>query len=236
MDFPALERNLARVRAEISEVQSKHGLVDPVTIVAVTKGHPPSAILAAAACGLRDIGENRVQEAMHKWEELGETEVRWHLVGHLQTNKARFVPGKFHLVHSVDSNRVAAALSKAVRLRKDDDGSSERVSVLLQVNVAEEEQKYGCQPEDAEDMAHAIAVSPELKLIGVMAMAPFTADETVQRRVFASVKKLRDKIEGGGLELPTLSMGMSGDYRAAVAEGANMVRLGTVLFGERQNA
>ena len=229
MVFPALAGNLARVRQDIARVQAAEGVWGDVRIVAVTKGHPPEAVRAALAAGLADVGENRVQEALEKQQAAADVSMTWHLIGHLQTNKAKFVPGRFAWVHSVDSVKVAQALARAVQ----SGAGRSPLAVLLQVNVAGEAQKSGCDPAQAGDVASAIAGLPELRLQGLMTMAPFTNDEGVQRRAFAGLRELRDRLGTAGPLLPELSMGMSGDYRAAVAEGATMLRLGTVLFGER---
>ena len=223
MSFEALPERLAQVRAEVARVATQ-----PVAIVAVTKGFDTAAIRAALAAGIADIGENRVQEAVQKQEELGagsqELGIRWHLIGHLQRNKAKVVPGRFELVHSVDSLELANELSKrAAGLR-----------VLLQVNVAREPQKSGCTPEEARPLARRIAALGNLRLEGLMTLAPFTDDVDVQRRTFRGLRVLRDTIkEEEGVWLPTLSMGMSGDYATAVQEGATVIRLGTALFGPR---
>lgn len=229
MTFEALPGNLNRVREAVAEVQAREGLDVPVRIVAVTKGHEPAAARAAVAAGLTELGENRVQEAVRKLDTLADLAARWHLIGHLQTNKARYVPGRFAVVHSVDSERVAGALASVMEGRAPD----AVLEVLLQVNVAGEGQKSGCAPEEVERVAAAIVARPALRLVGLMTMAPFTDDERVQRRAFTELRAVRDRLEGSGYSLPELSMGMSGDYRAAVAEGATLLRLGTVLFGER---
>lgn len=228
MSFEALPDNLTRVRDAIARVQAREGITArPIRIVAVTKGHGPEAVRAAHRAGLEDVGENRVQEALGKHAELEDLAVTWHLIGHLQTNKAKHVPGCFAMVHSVDSERLAGALERAV------EGAAGTLPVLMQVNVSGEAQKSGCMPERAEVVGDAIAAAPHLELRGLMTMAPFVSDTTIQRRVFASLRDLRDRLESQGHRLPELSMGMSGDYEAAVAEGATMLRLGTVLFGER---
>jgi pyridoxal phosphate enzyme (YggS family) len=229
MGFDALPGNLTRVRDEIARVQAVEGVTAPIRIVAVTKGHGLDAVRAALAAGLPDLGENRVQEGREKIAGLGEESARWHLIGHLQTNKAKLVPGAFAMVHSVDSVRVAEALDRAVARGV----GVGRLEVLLQVSVAGEEQKSGCSPVEAPSIAAAAAALPGLELRGLMTMAPYTDDERVQRRVFASLRRIREELEAQGLALPELSMGMSGDFRAAVAEGATLLRLGTVLFGER---
>src|SRR5512134_3054679 len=142
MTFAALADNLARVREDIARIQAVEGLAGEVRIVAVTKGHPPDAVTAAVRAGVPDVGENRVQEALGKQVEVRDA-ARWHLIGHLQTNKARSVPGRFVLVHSVDSLRVVEALDAA------GSRAGTRVPVLVQVNVAREPQKSGCAPEEA---------------------------------------------------------------------------------------
>ena len=229
MGFAALPGNLTRVRDDIARVQALEGVVAPIRIVAVTKGHGLDAVRAALAAGLPDLGENRVQEGREKIAGLESASARWHLIGHLQTNKAKLIPGAFAMVHSVDSVRVAEALDRAVARR----AGAGRLAVLLQVNVAGEDQKSGCSPVEAPAIAAAAAALPGLELRGLMTMAPYTDDERVQRRVFAALRRIREELEAQGLALPELSMGMSGDFRAAVAEGATLLRLGTVLFGER---
>jgi len=225
MSFAALPERLAQVRAEIARRQNAGRWTHPVTIVAVTKGFGPEAVTAAAQAGLVDIGENRVQEALDKMDRVSAAGVRWHLIGHLQRNKAKLVPGRFALVQSVDSLDLAMELSKR---------ASAPLPVLLQVNVARESQKSGCAPEEAPGLARQIVGLGHLKLEGLMTIAPFTDDEDVQRRTFRSLRALRDTIKEAGVWLPTLSMGMSADYATAVAEGATVIRLGTVLFGPRQ--
>jgi len=224
MSFAALPERLAQVRAEIARQQAAGGWTHAVTIVAVTKGFGPEAVTAALEAGLADIGENRVQEALEKMDRVAAPGVRWHLIGHVQRNKAKLVPGRFALVQSVDSLELAEELNRRSR---------ERLRVLLQVNVAREPQKSGCTPEEAPGLARQIAGLGQLQLDGLMTMAPFTDDEDVQRRTFRSLRALRDTIKEDGVWLPTLSMGMSADYATAVAEGATVIRLGTVLFGPR---
>ena len=223
MSFEALAERLDQVRATIAKLTPQ-----PVTIVAVTKGFGTDAVRAALDVGLPDIGENRVQEALQKQDELrGLTGARWHLIGHLQRNKARAVVGRFELVHSLDSLELAMELH-----RRSSTPPPQRV--LLQVNVAREPQKSGCAPEEAPVLARDIAALGNLRLEGLMTLAPFTDDVDVQRQTFRGLRVLRDRIkEEEGLWLETLSMGMSGDYATAVAEGATVIRLGTALFGPR---
>jgi pyridoxal phosphate enzyme (YggS family) len=224
MSFAALPERLAQVRAEIARQQAAGGWTHAVTIVAVTKGFGPDAVTAAFEAGLADVGENRVQEALDK-QDVAAPGIRWHLIGHLQRNKAKLVPGRFALVHSVDSLALAEELNRR---------ASAPLRVLLQVNAAREPQKSGCSLGEAPELARHIAALGQLQLDGLMTMAPFTDDEDVQRRTFRSLRALRDTIKEEGLWLPTLSMGMSADYATAVAEGATVIRLGTVLFGPRE--
>ncbi|HEV8265639.1 MAG TPA: YggS family pyridoxal phosphate-dependent enzyme [Gemmatimonadales bacterium] len=228
MPFEALPERLAQVRAEVARRQAAGRWTHPVTIVAVTKGFGIDAVDAALAAGLADIGENRVQEAIGKMDGARAAAVRWHLIGHLQRNKAKLVPGRFALVHSLDSLALAEELERRAAAAR------HPVRVLLQVNVAREAQKSGCTPEDAPALARQVAGLSHLELEGLMTLAPFTDDEGVQRRTFRDLRALRDTIKEEGLWLPTLSMGMSADYGTAVEEGATVIRLGTVLFGPRE--
>ncbi len=228
MNFGALPERLAHVRAEIARRQAAAGWTHPVTIVAVTKGFGLDAVEAALAAGLTDLGENRVQEALDKIDTPAGRRATWHLIGHLQRNKAKHVPGRFALVHSVDSGELAEELDR----RGAAHGTT--VRVLLQVNVAGEAQKSGCAPAEAPALARRTAALPHLALEGLMTIAPFTDAADVQRRTFRGLRALRDALQEEGLWLPTLSMGMSGDYALAVEEGATVVRLGTVLFGPRE--
>jgi hypothetical protein len=226
MSLAALPERLVQVRAVVARHQVAGGWTHPVTIVAVTKGFGVEAVRAALAAGLPDIGENRVQEALDKMAGAGDAGggARWHLIGHLQRNKAKLVPGRFALVHSVDSLELAEELNRR---------AGDPVRVLLQVNVAREPQKSGCAPDEAAVLARRVAELAGLRLEGLMTMAPFTDDVDVQRRTFRALRALRDTIKEEGLWLPTLSMGMSADYGTAVEEGATVIRLGTVLFGPR---
>lgn len=227
MDFGDLPERLAHVRAAIARRQAAAGRTHPVTIVAVTKGFGPDAVAAALAAGLTDVGENRVQEALEKIATPVGQRATWHLIGHLQRNKAKLVAGRFALVHSLDSVALADELDRRAAAQ----GVAQRV--LVQVNVAGETQKDGCAPAEAPALARHVAALPHLALEGLMTLAPFTDAEDVQRRTFRGLRALRDALQEEGLWLPTLSMGMSADYALAVEEGATVIRLGTVLFGPR---
>ena len=230
MNFGALPERLAHARAEIARRQAIAGRTHPVTIVAVTKGFGLDAVAAALDAGLTDLGENRVQEALDKIDTPAGRRATWHLIGHLQRNKAKLVSGRFALVHSLDSVALAEELDK----RAGGAAQGARQRVLLQVNVAGEAQKSGCAPAETPAVARRVAGLPHLALEGLMTIAPFTDAEDVQRRTFRGLRELRDALQEEGLWLPMLSMGMSADYGTAVEEGATVIRLGTVLFGPRE--
>ena len=226
MEFPDLPSRLAQVREALARHQQIGGWSHPVRIVAVTKGHGPEAVRAAAAAGLEDVGENRVQEALAKQEAIGPGPVTWHLIGSLQRNKARQAVGRFALIHSVDRPYLAVELDRRV-------SDSERQRVLVQVNCSDEPQKGGVEPAELLPLLEGLRQLGRLEVVGLMTMSALTEDRAEQRRAFRRLRELRDKGERAGHRLPELSMGMSGDYTTAVEEGATMVRLGTVLFGER---
>ena len=227
MSFEGLAGRLAHVRAEIAQRQARGGWSHPVTIVAVTKGFGIDAVQAALDAGLADIGENRVQEALDKIASPVGPRATWHLIGHLQRNKAKLVPGRFAVVHSLDSAELAAELARRAA------AAAVKQRVLLQVNVAGEEQKSGCAPAEVPALARRVAAESALALEGLMTLAPLTDDTDVQRRTFRGLRELRDHLKEDGLWVPMLSMGMSADYGMAVEEGATVIRLGTVLFGAR---
>jgi pyridoxal phosphate enzyme (YggS family) len=227
MDFPALPGSLARVRETVASSQAVGGWAHAVRIVAVTKTHGPEAVRAALAVGLTDIGENRVQEAIQKQEALAGEAVRWHLIGTLQRNKARHAACRFALIHSIDRMDLAVELDRRVP----DDG---RQAILVQVNCSDELQKGGVEPDRLHQLLDGLADLARLEVRGLMTMSALTGDVNEQRRAFRRLRELRDGAERLGHRLPELSMGMSGDYPIAVEEGATMIRLGTLLFGERR--
>lgn len=225
MDFQDLPERLARVRATIARHQAVGRWDHPVRIVAVTKTHGPEAVRAAWAAGLTDVGENRVQEALPKMEAAG-VPVAWHLVGTLQRNKARHAVGRFVLIHSLDRLDLAEELARRLP-------AGARQAVLVQVNCSAEPQKGGVEPDALPALLDALRALPALDPRGLMTLAELTDDPGRQRAAFARLRGLRDEATARGHDLPELSMGMSGDYPVAVEEGATIVRLGTVLFGER---
>jgi PLP dependent protein len=227
MEFPDLPSRLAQVRDAVARHQQVGGWSHPVRVVAVTKGHGPEAVRAAAAAGLEDVGENRVQEAMAKQDAAGSVPVTWHLIGTLQRNKARQAVGRFALIHSVDRLDLAGELDRRAAAGPDVQ------RVLLQVNCSDEPQKGGVEPSGLLPLLEAMATLRHIEVAGLMTMSALTDDLAEQRRAFRRLRELRDQAERAGYRLPELSMGMSGDYTTAVEEGATMVRLGTILFGER---
>lgn len=226
MTFPELPGRLAKVRETIGRHQALGGWSHPVSIVAVTKSHGPEAVRAAVAAGLGIVGENRVQEALGKQEQLSDLRVEWHLIGTLQRNKARHAVGRFVLIHSVDRLDLAHELDRRVP-------EGLRQAVLVQVNCSNEPQKGGVEPDALPALLEGVRDFARLEVRGLMTMAAFTDDVALQRAAFRRLRTLREQAEATGHRLPELSMGMSADYPVAVEEGATMVRLGTVLFGER---
>jgi len=226
MEYPALPGRVAQVRETVARCQASGGWTHPVRIVAVTKTHGPEAVAAAVAAGLSDVGENRVQEALPKQEALPGLAVQWHLIGGLQRNKARHAAGRFALIHSLDRADLAAELDRRM-------APGVRQQVLVQVNCSDEAQKGGVTPAELPALLDALEPLQSLEVRGLMTMSAFTDDTAEQRRAFRRLRELRDGAELKGHRLPELSMGMSADYPVAVEEGATMIRLGTVLFGER---
>ncbi|HEX6134541.1 MAG TPA: YggS family pyridoxal phosphate-dependent enzyme [Longimicrobiales bacterium] len=226
-----LRANLERVEERISRALERVGRADTVRVVAVTKGHPAEAVRAAVACGLHDIGENRVQELEAKRVEVSGSgiEVRWHLIGHLQRNKVRRAVQLMDMIHSIDSLRLARELALEA------ERAGVEVRGLVQVNVSGEETKGGFDAARAVDEIAQVASLAHLRCEGLMTMAPLTDDTAVVRKTFAGARALLERCrdEDVGLSGAELSMGMSGEYEIAIEEGSTMLRLGTVLFGER---
>jgi PLP dependent protein len=220
---------LPQVRDRIAAALQRSGRAHIVQLVAVTKGHPLDAVVAAWRAGLAIVGENRVQELASKRAQAPrEVDVAWHLIGHLQRNKVRQAVPLVDVIHSVDSLRLAQELSKEAQRA----GSVWRA--LVQVNVSGEESKGGFAGAAALDGIAEAAALPGLQLTGLMTMAPFTDDESVVRTTFRRTRELLESCHAADLPLgDELSMGMSSDYELAIEEGSTMIRLGTVLFGER---
>lgn len=224
-----LTSRVAEVRARIERARESAGRSDPVTLVAVTKTYPADAVRSAVAAGIPDVGENRVQELEEKVAAVGRREARWHLIGHLQRNKVSKALPLFDLMHSLDSHRLARELSKSAVAA----GTPARV--LVQVNASGEESKSGFAADEAVEGIARICELPGLVVEGVMTMAPFTDDERVLRQTFARTARVQEAAarQLTGFHARYLSMGMSNDFEIAIQEGSTLVRLGTVLFGER---
>jgi len=235
MPFPDLPERVREVRGRIDAAVQRGGQGQQVKVVAVTKTHGPDAAAAAWDAGLRDVGENRVQEALVKMDAVM-VPLRWHLIGHLQRNKVKHA-GRFALFHALDSARLADALQE-VGGRREGEGEGEGeggnpVDVLLQVNVVGEQSKGGYPLSAVAAEAERLRRMNGLRVRGVMAMAPLDADDRTLRTVFAGARRARQMLRDAGHDAPELSMGMSNDFEIAVEEGATLVRLGTILFGAR---
>jgi len=227
----SIVRNLEEIQTRIFRASRKVGCnPDSVTLVAVSKTVPVSRIEEAIAAGVEVLGENRVQEARQKIASIGK-KIPWHLIGHLQTNKASLAVSLFEMVQSVDSLRVAEALEREAGKRE------KRLPVLVQVNISGETSKSGVAADEAPDLIEAVAGMPHLQLQGLMTIPPYSADPESGRPIYRRLRELRDRVNAEGLigtPMTHLSMGMSHDFEVAVEEGATMVRVGTLLFGERR--
>ncbi len=206
---------------------------DEITLVAVTKTFGADVIREAMGAGLRDFGENYVQELIAKNQELSDLSPRWHFIGHLQSNKVKHVAPFIHLIHSVDSVRLAREIDKR------GEGCGRVLDVLAEVHSTEEETKSGVLPEQAADLVKQMAGLNHLKVRGLMTMGPFSDDPNDSRLSFRRIALLAKEIEREGIEevsMTTLSMGMTADFEVAIEEGATLVRIGTAIFGERSKA
>ena len=202
-----------------------------VRLVGATKGVDADRVRAAVAAGLRELGENRVQEALPKIRAVGPGP-RWHLIGHLQQNKARLASEHFEVIHSIDSPAIAHAVDRALTRSG---APHRRVAVLIEINVAGEPTKHGVRPEAADALVATTAACSGLVPVGLMTVAPMAADAETVRPVFRRLRELRDRLRAGigGEGFRELSMGMSDDFEVAIEEGATMVRIGRAIFGER---
>ena len=220
--------NLQAVRTAISASAASAGRnADEITLLAVSKTFPAGAIREAFAAGQRRFAESYVQEALAKMAALKDLPAEWHFIGPIQSNKTRSVAENFAWVHSVDRLKIAERLS----LQRPEDLPP--LQMCLQVNISYEESKSGVSPEEAGELAEAVAKLPNLTLRGLMAVPAASDDIAVQRAAFAELRGLYERINKMGLHLDTLSMGMSDDFPAAIAEGSNMVRIGSAIFGRR---
>ena len=225
-----IAQNLDEVRNNIAEAAKKSGrLPDDVTLIAVSKTKPVSMLLEAYDAGCRDFGENKVQEILEKYEQMP-PDTRFHMIGHLQRNKVKYIIDKVVLIHSVDSLRLAEEISKeAVKKQVEMD-------ILIEVNVAGEETKFGTSQEETLSLVREIAGLPSLCVKGLMTIAPYVEDPEENRKYFTKLRQLAVDIMSQNIDnvkIEVLSMGMTGDYLVAVEEGATCVRVGTGIFGGR---
>ena len=222
--YQSIQQKIAAACAKV------HRDTQSVTLVAVSKTHPPESVDEAMRLGILDFGESKIQEAKAK-APLCSSKIRWHGIGHLQTNKARDAVRLFHMIHSVDSLRLAEILNEQAGTQ------SKKLPILLETNVSGEGSKFGLKPEQLDDTALAINQLKNLELQGLMTMAPYSENSEDSRPFFRKLAELKLGLEKKiGAPLPHLSMGMSGDFEAAIEEGATIVRVGTSLFGERKSS
>jgi len=223
-----MQLNLRAVKSFVAEVAGQTG--SQVAVIAVSKTQTVDAIRSAWAAGQVAFAENYLQEALEKMAQLADLPIEWHFIGPLQSNKTRAVAERFAWVHTLDREKIAQRLSEARP------AGIPPLNICVQVNISGEETKHGVPPEDAEALCHAVAGLPGLSLRGLMTIGRPGLDEGSQRRQFRAMKSLFDQINGTGLAMDTLSMGMSDDMRAAILEGSTLVRVGTAIFGERPQA
>ena len=225
-----IQENIKLVEENIKKACEKVGRdVNEVTLIAVSKTKPYTAIEEALPTGVRDYGENKVQELRDKYEILPK-DIKWHMIGHLQRNKVKYLVGKATLIHSVDSIRLAEQIEKEYAK------ADEIANILIEVNMAQEESKFGITSEETEQLVREIAKFPHIRIKGLMTIAPYTDNPESNRVYFRNMKKLSVDIENKNIDnvsMSVLSMGMTGDYQVAVEEGATLVRVGTGIFGER---
>ncbi len=225
-----IRENLSEVQNHIKNAISRCGRNESeVCLIAVSKTKPVELIMEAYEAGIRDFGENKVQELVSKYEEMPK-DIRWHMIGHLQTNKVKYIVDKVCLIHSVDSVKLAKEISKEAQKR------GIICDILLEVNVADESSKFGISCEEVPETVETIAALPGIRIRGLMTVAPYVDDPEKNRPVFRKLKQLSVDITSKNIDnvfMDTLSMGMSGDYEVAIEEGAKYIRVGTSIFGER---
>lgn len=226
-----IKQNLNNIRASIKDATTKANREErDITLLAVTKTVDVEEILEAMDNGITDVGENKPQELSRKYEAIGD-KVNWHLIGSLQTNKVKYIIDKVHMIHSLDREALCEEIQKRA------EGINKIINCLVQVNISKEESKQGIEAENAIDFIKKVSKEyPNIKVRGLMTMAPFTDDADEIRKIFKGLKKLSIDIKD--LSIPNvsmdyLSMGMSNDYEIAIEEGSNIVRIGTSIFGER---
>lgn len=230
--YRSLKVNYDSIISSIEKLQKHQNIANDITVVAVSKTHPTEAILNATHCGIENFGENYVQELKAKKEEieqLGVSQPKWHFIGHLQTNKVKYIVPFVSLIHSVDSSHLAEEIHKQAKK------VGRIVNILVQVNTSGEKSKFGCSPEFLFNILGSIQHFENIRVCGLMTIGSFSNDEQIVRNEFRLLRSLfkqaKDKFPN--LPLKELSMGMTNDYLLAVEEGATILRIGTAIFGER---
>lgn len=222
--------NLQEIEKNIMKACENSGRKrEEITLIAVSKTKPVSMLEEVYNTGIRDFGENKVQELCDKYDCLPK-DIKWHMIGHLQTNKVKYLMDKSYLIHSVDSLRLANEIEKQASK------CDKTVEILIEVNIAEEESKFGLFKDEVISLVREIATLPHLRIKGLMTIAPYVEDPEENRQYFRQIKQLSVDINNQNIDnvnMNILSMGMSGDYMVAIEEGATMIRVGTSIFGER---
>jgi hypothetical protein len=226
-----IQENLNHIKKQIAETCFKMA-IDPkkIVLVNVSKTKPLCVLEEGYAAGMRIFGENKVQEICDKYEQFKKEDIQWHMIGHLQRNKVKYIVDKVNLIHSVDSYRLAETISKEAKK------NNVVAHILIQVNVAQEDSKYGLETAEVMDMVKSIHQLEHLKIEGLMTIAPFVENAEENRPIFKAMYQLSVDIKEQNLDnvsMDVLSMGMTNDFKVAIEEGATMIRIGTALFGER---
>lgn len=225
-----IQENLDRINNRVIDAAHRSGRTpSEILVVAVTKTQSAETLELAYNAGVRVVGENRVQEVLEKWPNF-EQKFEWHLIGHLQTNKVKYIVDKVDLIHSLDSLRLADEISKqAVKIGR-------IIPVLVQINVDEEDSKFGIKVEDVDKFINAVSALPGIKVCGLMNIAPFSENDVFLRKTFKKMKEIFESLKNkayNGVDMTYLSMGMTHDFEIAIEEGANVIRVGTGIFGTR---
>ncbi len=224
----SIAQSLEKVRNRVTVLERRYERTPgDVRVLAVSKTKPPEAVRAAAEAGQREFGENHVQDALTKLDALQRQDLIWHFIGPLQSNKTRVVAARFHWVHSIDRAKIAR------RLNEQRPGDLPPLEVCIQVNVSGEISKSGVEPHEVDELVEAVSELPRLRLRGLMTLPRPCHSLDEQRRPFAALRAIQEALIAGGLALDTLSMGMTDDMEAAIAEGATIIRIGTAIFGPR---
>jgi hypothetical protein len=224
----SIAQSLEKIRNRVTVLERRYGRIPgDVRVLAVSKTKPPEAVLAAAEVGQRDFGENHLQDALTKLDALAHLDLIWHFIGPIQSNKTRAVASRFHWVHSVDRQKIAQ------RLNDQRPEELPPLNVCVQVNMSGEGSKSGVDPDGVAPLVAAVAQLPRLKLRGLMTIPRACDDIEEQRRPFAALRRILEAQNADGRNLDTLSMGMTNDMEAAIAEGATIIRIGTAIFGPR---